>query len=190
MALLRASKKEGFSSRQWAVAHRLCHTTVQRTLARHGLVARVRPRKTLLRTASMVKRVAFAKRFKKRPKSWWRKVTFTDSKYFGITAAGRLFMWVKRGQKVPSRPRAPPEAPRVHVYAALNYTGVSPPVILKQKDMHVTASVYVARVLPALVKFSKERLGSGHIFMHDGATAHTARQTVHWMANCPELGDT
>jgi len=75
----------------------------------------------------------------------------------------------------------------VHVYAALNCKGVCPPVVLRRKKMNVTAATYVQAVLPQLVDFSHRTPGRYHIFQQDGAPAHTASQTVHWMDCCPLL---
>jgi len=186
--LLRSSRGSRFSARRWAQEHHQSRETVRRTLQDGGKVARVRRRTPMLTAVNKLKRLEFAKHYSERSTRWWRRVTFSDSKYFGIGSTGKLFAWVNRGEAAPPAPRPPRAGPRVHVYAAINWKGVSPPVVLRHKAMHVTAGVYTSKVLPALVAFSRRSLGPRHIFQQDAATAHTAVQTVAWMNNCPSIG--
>ena len=186
--LLRSSRRLGFSVRRWAKEHNRPRETVRQTLEAMGKVARVRRKNPMLTATNKCKRLEFTEKYQARSKRWWRRVTFTDSKYFGIGASGKLFAWVDRGEKAPPVPRPPREGPRVHVYGGLNVHGVSSPIILRKKELNVTAAVYCEKVLPHLVNFSRGSLGPRHIFMQDGAPAHTAAATVQWMDSCPSLG--
>ena len=131
--LAQDAAKPDFSSRKWARRHQLDRVTVNRTLAREDFVARVCPRKPMLLPANKVKRVAFAEKYGRKTFRWWKRVTFTDSKYFGIGSSGRIFAWVKKGEKAPQRPRPPKSGPRVHVYAGVNCHGLSEPVRIRQR---------------------------------------------------------
>ena len=52
----------------------------------------------MLTAVNKQKHVDFAQHYGARSKRWRRNVTFTDSKYFGIGAAGRVFAWVDKGE--------------------------------------------------------------------------------------------
>ena len=152
-----------------------------------GKVARVRAKKVMLTAQNKQKRLKFALEYQKKSMSWWRKVTFTDSKYFQIGAAGRVYQWLDKGDRPLPVPKPPRGGPRVHVYIGLNHTSVSQPIILRKEDMNVNADLYIDKVLPKLVRFSRCSLGSNHIFMQDGASAHSARKTLRWLQRCPSL---
>ena len=123
--LVRKTRRKTFSARRWAVEHNVPRETVRRALAEEGNVARVRRKTPMLTAVNKQKRVDFAQHYGARSRRWWRNVTFTDSKYFGIGAAGRVFAWVDKGERPEPAPRPPREGPQVHVYVGLNSKGSS-----------------------------------------------------------------
>lgn len=184
-----AAAKEHFTARQWSKQHRVPHATTDRTLGREDVdrVARVRPKSFLILPQNKTKRVDFAIKFQKKKKQYWRRCSFTDSKYFGIGSSGRVFVWVKRGKRASPIPRLVRNGPKIHVYAALNWFGTSDPIILRKNAMNVNADSYVKDVLPKLVDFSFRSIGQNHVFMQDGATPHSAKKTKEWIARCTKL---
>jgi hypothetical protein len=83
----------------------------------------------MLTAANKQKRAEFAVKYQAKSVTWWRKVTFSDSKYFGIGAAGRLYAYIFHTEGLIGfsgvtllhpYPRTPRESSRVHVYSALN----------------------------------------------------------------------
>jgi transposase len=181
-----AVDKPGFVARRWAQERGLNVKTVCNALKRFNKVARVRPRTVLLRPPNVGKRLAFAREMSAKPLSYWRRWTFTDSKWFAISSKGRQFAWVTAGSKPPTVPKAGRDGVKIHVYAAVNVHGVSEPIILPE-GASVDAPRYIADILPGLVKFSKRTIGANHIFQQDGARAHTARLTRDWFAESADV---
>ena len=114
--------------------------------------------------------------------SWFRRNTYTDSKYFVIGNSGRVYCWVKKGTRAPVVPKLVQNGPKIHVYAAMNRTGASQPIILTKENMNVNADRYMANVLPKLVDFSRQSIGPNHVFMQD-----RAKMTMSWIRGCSKL---
>lgn len=183
-----ATQQRGFTARKWARERGLNRQTVCNELKRMNLNARICQRTVMLRPANIEKRLAFARRYGTKPMAYWRRCTFSDSKWFTITAKGRQWVWVTAGTKPPTVPKCDRYAPKVHVYAGINVKGVSDPIIIPPNTT-VDATVYTEDVLPSLIAFSKQSLGRNHVFQQDGAKPHTARVTRQWLADSADVGE-
>jgi hypothetical protein len=78
---------------------------------------------------------------------------------------------------------------KVHVYAALNVTGISDPIILSVDREMVNGPIYVADVLPKLVSWSKQTVGPRHIWQQDGARPHTSAVARAWLNGSADVND-
>lgn len=162
--------------------------TIRRNLSENNMKYGT-ARKSVARDAKhKAKRVAFAnKQINKNTD--WKKVIFTDSKYFWASKEG-VKGWYEKGQ----RPESVYErhSAKVHVYLGVCHYGVTEPIFASGSSLRseyqtagnqvkgVGANEYNQDILPHLLVegnklFSKSRPSStSWVFQQDGAAAHTA----------------
>ena len=132
-------------------------------------------------------RLAYARTWRRRS---WRNVMVSDSKFFHLYQQGSGGkMWVEKGDDPPSL-AAVRGGFKVHVYAAVCKWGITPLIVTAgttgaDYKGGVSSEVYVDllrdKLLPACRKLMQNRYGNDWIFQQDGASAHTAKNTIQFL---------
>ena len=185
-------------------------TTVRRDAKACGLTAAVRPRRPRQESDDTERRITFAKRLLKLPKSRFEHVYFTDEKWFDSDDHGNRFQYVvaRRGQRV--YPRSTSQYPKkCHIWGCIGKglrllvvhvaPNEEPGAKLfgpgrprkgevrpskeqrdKAKRCLVSAPVYIKKCLVPMFP-KKLPVGNQVLFMQDGAACHTAKVTLDWL---------
>lgn len=125
-------------------------------------------------------------------KSDSERILFSDEKWFtinGVYNSQNDRVWAKNREEADERgavhkKRKFPQG--IMVWLGVSTKGLTPLVIIEKGT--VNRYVYIEKILPVAKKFADKVFGNDYTYQQDGATCHTARDSIDWCrANFPRL---
>lgn len=182
-------------------------STVRRDLLASGIKAYRRRKKPWTNPATKTERKAFAGRVLRRGKAECTTILFSDEKWFDCDDHGNIWEW--RPEDMPPTCRGTSQYPKkIHVWGCIGIgfkmlvffdrNGELPPGTVKygpgrpkkgeKREPKVTvkatvnAKVYAKKCLSPMVSaLKRRRMLDRVVFMQDGATVHTSKETRAWL---------
>lgn len=167
--------------------------TIRNVLRKHDLHGRVARRKPFINKVNKQKRVNFAREYRNKDFSFWRKVIFTDeSKYNIFRSDGLSYIWRKPNTELLKqnlRPTVKHGLGSVMVWGAISAAGPG--------NLHIIEGImdhrYYIDVLKSNLSTTAEKLGLGndYYFYQDNDPKHKAYNVRSWLLyNCPHVLET
>jgi transposase len=173
--------KQGKKSRQLAeeytkqTGEEVSARTIRRVLRRGGLAYMKRKKKPKLTEANKTQRVVYARTMRGYD---WRNVLWSDEKTFYL-GTEETMCW--QDKKDPQEYEVSLRPLKINVWGAIGYYFKTPLYFFKE---NLNAKGYIkilkSRLPPYLMDCPPER-SAGWIFMQDGASAHTARESMAYL---------
>lgn len=176
-------------------------STVRRSLARSGYVARVKKAKPLLQERHRKARLAFARKYKDWTVAEWKRVIFSDESRFKLFGSdGREWVWVSKDEQSLARrvkPTVKHGGGSIFVWGCMTSHGVG---FMCKINEGLDGELYrqiLEDELTATLKYYKLK-AKDVVFQHDNDPKHTAKKTklhlekckfqmLTWPANSPDL---
>ena len=173
-------------------------STLRRYLKKMGLVSRFAARKPLLTRRHRALRLAFAKKYVKKPQEFWANVLFTDETRIAIrNDCSRTRLRRKNGERLHFITPTVKHPPAVMLWGSFSAKGVGRIRFLEKGEM--CNSAWYLKVLNQQVKWSARSLFAGEFFLQDdGAPCHRSKvvkdfvrqqgwSTLDWPPQSPDL---